>query len=449
MSSPAPEGDNYLQSFSIFLTVYSKVKKTSMRGKMTSKEEKSTKMKELLFIAVESNYLEFLQAILLKHGMRVSDAIDVDNAVDYKEMVKNISEDKPPVVKIFVDMQHIKKLPQAIQSSDDSECTSDSSKGMSGSAKKANLDNRLARWRLKLQKAYKNEHDEGLTYIGPLGSIPLTPTMIRDWCLALEDGQATITTPPNIELFNMANKAPILHLMRKATAQPAPAALDLNSLTLAILLRTLAQFDTGLHSPTAPVMPMPQTPKQPKVEDTDGGLSPPIPSPSKLVHYLQFAESHLGVKHAMSYKSALEMHGIGPDILPDVSDKLLADLGLSAGDAIHLKKGSIAWWNGPDAKRKRSNASASGAPEPSSKRLNTQDSRPNRDSKLCRVSYERWYHEGGGWRFTAPPMHKDDNPGLPPKLDYDLFYLCETIKQWLPVPHGYSVDLDAEDNETE
>ncbi|KAI6000224.1 hypothetical protein EDC04DRAFT_2584122, partial [Pisolithus marmoratus] len=78
--------------------------------------------------------------------------------------------------------------------------------------------------------------------------------------------------------------------------------------------------------------------------------SPPIPSPSKLAWYLQFAEFHLGIQHAMSYKSALEMHGIGPDILPDVSDKLLADLGLSVGDAIHLKKGSFAWWNRPDAK---------------------------------------------------------------------------------------------------
>ncbi|KAI6046582.1 hypothetical protein EDC04DRAFT_2557960, partial [Pisolithus marmoratus] len=74
------------------------------------------------------------------------------------------------------------------------------------------------------------------------------------------------------------------------------------------------------------------------------------PSPSKLVCYLEFTESHLSVCHAMSYKSALELHGISPDILPDVSDKLLADLGLLAGDAIHLKKGSTTWWNGPDTK---------------------------------------------------------------------------------------------------
>jgi len=69
MSQSPPPGDNDdLQSFSVSLTVYSKVKKTT-RGKMTSKEEKSTKMKELLFVLDDSNYLEFLHSILLKHGL--------------------------------------------------------------------------------------------------------------------------------------------------------------------------------------------------------------------------------------------------------------------------------------------------------------------------------------------------------------------------------------------
>ncbi|KAI6038007.1 hypothetical protein EDC04DRAFT_2570559, partial [Pisolithus marmoratus] len=56
--------------------------------------------------------------------------------------------------------------------------------------------------------------------------------------------------------------------------------------------------------------------------------------------------------------------GIGPDILQDVDDKFLSDMGISASDVIHLKKGSTTWWNGPDAKHKRSNMSASAsAPE--------------------------------------------------------------------------------------
>ncbi|KIK13577.1 hypothetical protein PISMIDRAFT_17902 [Pisolithus microcarpus 441] len=270
--------------------------------------------------------------------------------------------------------------------------------------------------------------------------------MIRDWCLALEDGQATIATPPNIESFNIANKAPILHPMCKAAAQAAqpasPAAADLNSLTSAILLRTLAQFDSSVHPLTSPASPTPQTPARNRVKDGDDRSSPPVPSPSKLVRYLEFAESHLGVRHAMSYKSTLELHRIGPDILPDVSDKLLADLGLSAGDAIRLKKGSTAWWNGPNAKRKQSNASTSGTPGPAAKRNNTQDLKP------VRLSYERRYHDGGSWRFTAPPMRKNDNDASsPPEQDFDLFYCCETLKQWLPVPHGYSVDADMEDSD--
>lgn len=61
-------------------------------------------------------------------------------------------------------------------------------------SKKADLDNHLARWRLKLVKAHKNENDEGLTYIGPLKPIALTPAMVRDWCLALVSLQFTHRT---------------------------------------------------------------------------------------------------------------------------------------------------------------------------------------------------------------------------------------------------------------
>ncbi|KAI6012345.1 hypothetical protein EDC04DRAFT_2609521 [Pisolithus marmoratus] len=147
----------------------------------------------------------------------MSNAIDVDNIIDYREMVNKLLEDKPPVVKIFVDMQHIEKLSQGSKSrgsEDDSEVTSD--------------DN----------AAYKNEHDEGLTYIGPLRPIPLMPAMVHNWCLALEDRQATIAVLPNIELFNAANKVPTLH----------PAC------------KMLAQLDSSLlNTPTPPSASMPST----------------------------------------------------------------------------------------------------------------------------------------------------------------------------------------------
>jgi hypothetical protein len=70
MSSPAPEDAGIQQLFSISLTVYSNViKKMAVKGKTTTKEEKSTKMKELLFAPDPLNYIKFLQAILLKHGL--------------------------------------------------------------------------------------------------------------------------------------------------------------------------------------------------------------------------------------------------------------------------------------------------------------------------------------------------------------------------------------------
>ncbi|KIJ07513.1 hypothetical protein PAXINDRAFT_19302 [Paxillus involutus ATCC 200175] len=53
-----------------------------------------------------------------------------------------------------------------------------------------------------------------------------------------------------------------------------------------------------------------------------------IPSPSHLTHFLKYTEEHLGVHHALLHKSALEINGISPDILFDIEDKFLADLGI-------------------------------------------------------------------------------------------------------------------------
>lgn len=150
MSSPPPEDDDG-QHFSVSLMVYSKVKSTSAKGKTTSKIEKSTKLKELSFSLNSSNYINFLQVMLLKHSLdnyevtenkhfpfkylppktkgcvflttitglltvfvrqRASKAIDVDNKADYKEMVKKITEEKPLTVKIYMDMQSVESLPQ-------------------------------------------------------------------------------------------------------------------------------------------------------------------------------------------------------------------------------------------------------------------------------------------------------------------------------------------------
>ncbi|KAI6042902.1 hypothetical protein EDC04DRAFT_2963647 [Pisolithus marmoratus] len=154
------EDDDNLQAFSVSLTVYLKVKKTA-QGKMTSKEEKSMKTKELLFMPDDSNYLKFLCSILLKHGLTnyqyippkakgqwMGDVIDVNNQNDYREMVKKVSDDNLPVVEVFVDMQHVENLPWVLQvassgSGDDSEPSAGSDTASPTHTKKADLDHCL------------------------------------------------------------------------------------------------------------------------------------------------------------------------------------------------------------------------------------------------------------------------------------------------------------------
>ena len=215
-----------------------------------------------------------------------------------------------------------------------------------------------------LQQKYKNEHDNRFTYIGPLGPMPLTGPMILDWARALEAGHATLHVPPNIDSFNPANKASILHAKRlQSPALPSPSpAVDINSLASVLLIQAITK--TGLFPSTASSdAPTPEklststsTPQTPTWQK-NALTSELIPSPSQLTRYFKYAETHLGVCHALTYKTSLELNGIGPDILPDVDDKLLASLGISAGDVICLKNESTAWWNGPasDAKQKQSN----------------------------------------------------------------------------------------------
>ena len=69
--SPTPSDSDTVYTFTVSLTVYSLIKKKTPRGKAAaSKEEKSVKvnLKELQFSIDNTNYLDFLQSILNKHG---------------------------------------------------------------------------------------------------------------------------------------------------------------------------------------------------------------------------------------------------------------------------------------------------------------------------------------------------------------------------------------------
>ncbi|KIK14544.1 hypothetical protein PISMIDRAFT_116870 [Pisolithus microcarpus 441] len=146
MSSPSPTRELEKQhAFTVALTVYSSLKKNTKGKAPAPKEVKSVKMKELFFPLREDNYLTFLQRILEKHGQdqykvsvhkrysfkfvlpkhTISDAMDIDNEIDYKEMVKKLRRNASSTTKVLVDMKQVEKLP----SSESGDETSDASDG--------------------------------------------------------------------------------------------------------------------------------------------------------------------------------------------------------------------------------------------------------------------------------------------------------------------------------
>ncbi|KAI6038826.1 hypothetical protein EDC04DRAFT_2895931 [Pisolithus marmoratus] len=177
-------------------------------------------------------------------GQHVNDAMDTDNEANYKEMVRKLHHNKSRTIKILVDMKQVERLPSN-ESRDETSDPSDGNDNLkSPSHGAADLNTCLVQWWIKLQQLHKNEQNEGFMYVGPMGPVPLTPAMILDWCHALEDGEATLCSPPNLESFNMANKAMYLHPMCKvqALAQPPPPTmppLDVNALTSVLLLQML------------------------------------------------------------------------------------------------------------------------------------------------------------------------------------------------------------------
>ncbi|KIK74293.1 hypothetical protein PAXRUDRAFT_791188, partial [Paxillus rubicundulus Ve08.2h10] len=354
--------------FTISLTVSSLSKKT-IKNKTTSKEERSVKTKELMFTTTETNYLTFLHAALAKHSCEqfkisdakcypykytigtkrfaVSDAMDVDNSGDYMKMSKKTNDKRPTDLKIFINMKDVEKLPcvTKLDGEGEPDGTDDEHLELALKGGITNLDLQLACW-----------NDGRFTYIGPLGALTLTPAMILDWCRALEAGKATLFTPPNITSFDVAHKATALHRAHRAGSLgqplapiplPSPA-INFNALTSVLLLQTLKKITPTLVS-THGTSAIDQ-------------LSPIIWTPSQLSHFLKHAEKHLGVSNATTFEAALQLQDIGPDILSDVSDQTLRDIGMSMGDVIRLKKGSATWWNGPDAKHKYSETNADSNP---------------------------------------------------------------------------------------
>ncbi|KAF7372070.1 Tc1-mariner class transposase [Mycena venus] len=90
----------------------------------------------------------------------------------------------------------------------------------------SDLERELVQFRGKLEKRYQNDHNAGYTYIDPKtgNSYPLTPQMMKEWCRAMYNGEATLNEAPNfITNFDPANRQVALHPTRIAAGANRPA----------------------------------------------------------------------------------------------------------------------------------------------------------------------------------------------------------------------------------
>lgn len=248
--------------------------------------------------------------------------------------------------------------------------------------------------------------------------------------------------------------------MQQSAASPT---LDTSMMQLSVqLVSAAASMATAFSANNTPgpvrLVHNPQvTPPRPKVADSASDAnalsaapaapaSSPIYSPGDIPRFLTYAEKKLGVKNAARLSASFDVHGYGPDILSNISDADIRALGVAPGDAIRLKKGSEKWWK-EEAKKekaagKRKRADTIEEPGGSS----SSSKAPARKE----IRYEKRYttdngDDDGAFTFWGPPFTEtgEDMNGR----DYRMFYFDETTSQMLPVPRGFSAELDGSNEE--
>ncbi|KAF8814764.1 hypothetical protein BYT27DRAFT_7249806 [Phlegmacium glaucopus] len=334
------------------MVIIDKGKGTSSKSKAPKKKvETKTKEFSFTFEATQTNYLNFLSAVLDKHryskytpitihtrfNIRAivppnkayvlkKDAIDINNFAEYESKVKKIIEEKPSKFSIFLSLNDVKlgaARRNGSESGDDGQ--SIHSEGDRNDTK-CDDERAFARNRLILEKEYTNSTDSGYTYVGPNGEkTPLTPAMLSEWSQAMTKGSVSKYHPPNTATFDPQMRQRSLFQRPPSSTMTASPSETTPPLTQASeLLRKVQKLfgpasvgsrHASSEPPTSPTS-LRQVP-----------ASPPINTPSKLWRYLE------------------------PDILPLIGEQLLVDCGLTMGNAIHLKQGAASWWASPEAKR--------------------------------------------------------------------------------------------------
>ena len=112
----------------------------------------------------------------------------------------------------------------------------------------------------------------------------------------------------------------------------------------------------------------------------------------------------------------------------DICLNSLANLGIPPGDIIRLKKGSEGWW-----KKKKRDQSCNPETNSFSTEFAHQHKEPKEDEEDNSIGYEYKYPDGGGLRYSGPPMIRG-NQG---PHDCHTNYFNDALKQMVPVPTGF------------
>ncbi|KAE9386916.1 hypothetical protein BT96DRAFT_838445 [Gymnopus androsaceus JB14] len=163
-------------------------------------------------------------------------------------------------------------------------------------------------------------------------------------------------------------------------------------------------------------------------------VTPPLSSaakntPTKLHCFLEHAEEDLGVANATLLHYQIEDKGYGLDILHQVLDDDLKELGVKLGDILHLKRTVPLWFNGPDAEQEHlasgSTSRASGVS----------------DIPAMYTHFEKQWPDGGHASTFTP------GPNEEPHCSFDWYYFSELTKSMIPVPSGFVPVMDGEQDE--
>ncbi|KAJ6448260.1 hypothetical protein C8R45DRAFT_1134350 [Mycena sanguinolenta] len=352
-------------------------------------------------------------------SVKKGDAVDIDTLGEYKISLLRYSKPVLPKSMYSLIWRTSRDVGRGSHSDDD-----DEDPELYDADRLSDLDWELARLRGMLEKKYQNSNNAGYTYIDPstATTYPLTPQMMKEWCRAMYDGKATLNEPPSFIAAGINGPA--------VASVPAQGMSDIGY--LANILTTVMGGRNGVADVTNPAA-LPKTPVRETKEKTNSSLI--CPTPSKLPRFLEHAVTNLGVPSAPTFESPMRRNGFGPDILHLVEDRDLTDLGIKKGDVIRMKAGAQEWWNGPNAKKKRSHADMEAMSASASGSSGLPDALATPPSK--KVSFERHYEDGGASRFYGPRI----KPGEGAK---NVFYCCPLRNKFVLIPLRYQCTHEEE-----